>query len=1777
MANSYYNNDNVLTLNLDKYVITPGEPITINLGLTGNLTASPGKVITVEIYKGFYRNYYYYYHNYYEIRTPIYTGNLTTDTQGLVSTVFSSTSSQGIYTVYAYTEDCRTFKEFTVGEVGIFYKGPVYYKANQEYSAAVHVVNLTDFTGMALADFNYSISYYEYSLSNWVSVAAADGQTDITGYALINTDIPIEVDDYHVLRLTIQTQNREAEYQTFLYETWDYYYYCMWGGQKVTNRERFQYVVTTDKTIYSPGETISLRVLVLEYSFMNETKQPLKHTPVSFTIYNPSEFAVYWSTLSTDENGIITFKFPLDEDCELGYYGFEFGQGNGVFRYDVKVEYYTKPAYRVNINTNGKEFYPHYENLFKGYVEVEYYFGQPVVGATVNLSIKTYLGDLIHNIEGHTNNEGLFHFSINLSPIPELYYTFNVEASVTDIYGREASTEKTFTRIEELFAYGYLTNWAPHPEEELEYYFYVYQYIISDDGYGFWNWNYNPLSNISVEINIYGITDYPWYSPIITSRELLASFSRYTNEFGAGKLEFQLALEDIKSHELFEIQLVVELDDGRSYDSSYYFRYKKYSLDINIIDSNIDLGQTLEFEVTYKDILTGLSRTGLGRIYIYDANHQLIGRVTDLISGSKTYNLLIPGFYPEGRYYIYSYVYSRSDSYYGGFSYHSAHQFFKVGSFQSISITTNFTNVGTYYNNINVELGDVIEISGRTNVSSNMPYYLEIYKRGLIFSTQISLVGDTFIYLLPVNAFHTPDFSIMVYTISDQGKLYESSVNVHVVYTFNLTLSTDKEIYEPGDSITVTITPSDNITSVIALSFIDSAVLDVEPEDDSELAYFTMNPYSTYIRSGSSWGSGFDAISYSWFDYGMPTGGAYRLEEDVFFYPYFYDRYAFLEVGPTQIDAPSFDDLLTDFDTDIRKNISESANWKPRMIINESTNITFKLPDNIGEWTIRAVVSTFGEDSGDYLLYGDVITTHIKSFLPFFIEFELPQPIVQDDILSVKGYVYNYIGTDVRAVVAIDAPNLIVLNNEVQQLFIPNGFVSEVEFSIYCAEPYLQNVTLLAATEAFGDQYSDAKLLTTYIEPNGIKIVNRTIGFLNATQGSIMLNYTLDPLSVYHSETLALYTNLMDISIDSWQSLIGYPYGCIEQTISKVLPTALIYNYLNSTGQLTSKLEQEITLMILEGLSRIYNFQHSDGGWGWWRDDQSKIIMTAIVVSALINIEETGFHVNSLVLENGIGYLIAQQFPNGLWDFQQYSSNTLEATAFILKAIMGFKHKTSQMNTSISKAITEFMTSWNSGEMKSTYAASLFYITTADSSYVNNTFNSELIQFIKDNKKVEDNTVYWDADTSNNWYWRKLGNIIEITSYAAWALTLDDFVNNYALIQKAVRYILNQRNRWGWRSTADTAAAITALTAIKIITFNGGLIDFNGTISVNINNNDPAQFQLNYTGSSTTPNDILLNLRECIIKDLNKINITLEGTGNICYIFESTQILRSNPEIEIPEMIEVVNNEQFNITVGFTEIDSRMPISDTLISLIDVPEDLQDPEENYIKYIPVVFNGTEISFSLKAPDKIILDTGIIDYIIEGVKVLGFIQFSGTTDDSSSYQLFHRTVGPIIVRLGSHSSSFPSAKPFNGIAPNNNGSLSLEKHLSYDTLNPGDIIDVVINITNDGDSCQFYVLEDKLPTGTIFLSDTVKISGDSVSSEITNNLFRSGIHLFFPLLATGKTEIRYKVQVEKIKNSYSGQCKLWGMYDEVRISTQSEILEVIPRKYYTNHSIYKDQS
>jgi len=1789
---SYQENFNnfALTLNLDKSAVSIGEQIVINLFLLENLTAANNERIIIEIYNDYYRRNYYWYNNYYEVSSPIYQKEVYTNSLGQASITFSA-SSEGLYTIFAYVDEQQTYKEFTVGNTGIFCKGPSYYSSDQEYRAAVQLVDLTDFSPIPYANFTYTFSYYDYGNTSWIDFSTNQIQTNDNGYGVFDSVIPKEEDNlssyYSTIKLTIQMIENDTKFTTFIYKSWDYYYYSLWNGQQKTNQNPIQYIVSTDKTIYNPGDTIHLRSLVLEYSYMEESRIALKNTPINLTIINPSELAFFWTTILTDNNGVLKFDIPLDNDCELGIYGVEFNLAGSTFRYNIKVEHYIKPVFRVNINTNGKDFYPEKRNffpikiLFVGTVDVFYYFGQPVVDAYIDLIIKDYSGEIKFEISGRTNSEGQFYFSINLNAIDDLDYSFSAQAEVIDIYGREANAERFFSRFEEIYTYGYLSDWAPKPNEPLEYYFYAYQFLASPNDYGWWNYEYNPLMNVSAQIDIYGVREYPIIITEITTKELLQTHFESTNVYGGGELEFNLPFSDIRLYHFFEIRITITLSDGRETESSTYFRYRKYSLDIDIQTESLNQGENFKFSASYTDTLSGEDQTGEGRIYIYQSDHQLLGQVTLTLSGTENFEVPISNYSPNGTYYIYSYVYSRSNMFFGGFYYNSEHKTFEVGTSNSIYITSNKSTSENKYS-IDVSIEDIVEISGITDVPTNLPVYLEIYKRGLVFSVPLIVDGEgEFSYSLPIIGEYGPDFTVMVCTISESGKLYEDVLIFKIQYDSGFTLTADNEIYEPGDDMTLTITPENNASTLLSISFIDSSVLDVEPEDDSELAYFKMHSYGAYISSASSWGSGFDKDSYWWINYDYNTGGVW------IYYQYrYYDEDLVYELaedsenlagGEPSRDPPTFDDLLLSFDTDIRKNISESANWIPSMIISESVNLTFHLPDNIGEWTIRVVGNGLSE--GGAVFWGNVETLQIKTFLPFFIEFDIPQPVIQDDILTIKGYIYNYIGQDIHATIAINSTGFTVLNRDVQELLIPNGFVSEVEFSVYCNEPFLQDITLLAATNVSGTLYSDAKQLSIYIEPNGIEIKNRTVGFLNASDGSTLLNYALDPMAIYHKESLAIYTDLMDVSIESWTSLIGYPYGCIEQTISKLLPSALIYKYLLDTDQLSEGVEKEINNMILSGINRVYGFQHSDGGWGWWENDQSTVLMTSIVLYALNQINELGFRINSNVLNNGINHLLNQQDASGSWEFQYYSANEFESTSLILKTLLSSSEITGAMEDSINLALNRIETLWASPNNRSSYGAALLYISTTGSGYENATFNNNLIDFLKNNYEISQNTIYWDSPQEEYWYWRNLGNNVEITSYAAWALSIDDFSLNYPLIKKAVQFIIEKRNNWGWMTTADTAAAISSLTAINNLTTSFEFVNFEGNASINVNNAGSPQYEINFTESNHQPSEIQFSLSNFIDYGPNSVNISLNGTGQISYILNTIQIIRSNPIVEIPEIIEVKPNENFYLGVNFTGIDPRMPLIDTTVSIIGIPENLTDPSAVYTINAPILIDGNRLLFGLKAPK----NEGI--YNIDGITISGFIEFLNPFDNSTSRQLFHKTLGPVnvIISENSVSSSININEGYfvshltNSIRSSENEDIILSKQISkYSNLIPGDILTVSINITNNGELMQFYALDDEIPAGTVFLEDSIELFGFTDDSEINFDIISSGIHFFFPTIPSGNFEIKYQIQVESIKNSNPGNCKLWGMYDDFEISTNTQILENIPRKFYANDTMYQDR-
>jgi hypothetical protein len=1792
-ADSYYGSDSVLTAYLEKSALVQGEAVQMHFRLTNNLASVENAPIQLEFYNGFYRDWYSYYSNYYDVSSPFHTITLYTDENGEVSYTLSQSLGLGMYTVYASASGVAQYKQFTVGTTGIFVKGPSQFKETQDYSASVLLVNISDFSALDLTDFEYEFSQYDNTVENWVVLNSYQEQTNDYGFASISTVMP-ETLDWGAIKLTVRTLDDSTEFSMFIYKSWEsYYYYSLWGGEQAVNHDRYQFVVTTDKTIYSPGETILLRALVMENSYLNETQIAMTNTPVTVTFFNPKEYAFFWRTVNTDDYGILNLQFPLDHDCDIGLYGIEFQLGEDSYRYNVKVQFYTKPVFRVSIDTNGQDFYPKSDRLlfkpkekFEGFVFAEYYFGQPVIGAQVVLTVADYAGNIKYSVEGNTNGEGRFYFSIDLADIDSLEYTFQASTKVTDEYLRSASTTKRYTRIEELYAYGYLTTWDPAPEDTLQYYFHAYQFLMDEsaDAYcGYWCWDYNPLMNVSVEINVYGIMAYPVIFTEILDQTLLQTYQARTNIYGSGLLDFILPLETIQQYNMFKVELTVTLEDGRTTSSSTYFRYRKYRLDLDIQQEVLFPGDTLTFTATYSDIFTGQEMTGEGEIYIYDSQYQQIGRMSLTLEGSDTFSLSLSDFAPDGRYYMYSYVRSRSNSFYGGFSYHSAYEVFYVGNSELISLTTNKETPLDRWRPIHVELGEILEITGETNVSTNLPHYLEIYKRGLIDMVPLSVSSGEFSYDLQILAEYGPSFTIVVYTISDLGKLVESMIRVEIDYDSGFTLSTDKEIYEPGDTVTLTLSPNDNSSAMVSLSFIDSSVLDVEPEDDSELAYFTQSSYYAYINSGSSWSAGFPWQSYWWYGYGS-YGGMYYVDLK-YDQPMYYEAEGDLDNfagGESQREPPTFDSLLTSFETEIRKNISESANWIANMIITEETEYTFKLPDNIGEWTIRVVGNGFDDHSRTVITWGAVETIAIKSFLPFFVEWETPDPIRQDDIVSIKAYVYNYLGTDVEAIVAIDAPNMVVLNRDVQKVLIPNRFVSEIEFTVMFTDPYIQNMTILAATNVSGLLYSDAKQLYPYIYPNGVELHTRYVGFLNASEGSQSLNISIDPAAIYHKTTVGLYTSLMDVSVDSWKSLIGYPYGCIEQTMSKLMPTALIYQYLNQTGQLTESMEKEMYQMIMAGLSRVYGLANPDGGWGWWHEDTSLIQMTAIVFSGLLQVQEAGFPINSMVMENMLANILANQNAEGGWDFDYFTANELESTAYVIKALLSLDNLTSEGLSAVSQGLLRLEELWADTSYQSSYGASLWLLATLETAFANSSISSILISFLLDERQSLEDMTFWSYGEDPYWRWHTLGNNVEITAHAIVALAKDDYIGNLGIIQRGLRYLLKQRNRWGWSSTADTAAAISSMIALQSLSNGSSLIDYEGEISVGINNEVDPQIYLNVSSYNQTSAQISYRVDQYLDSGENTLYFDLNGTGQISYIVESVQVLRGEPQLEGPEVIYVSPGENFMVSLNVTGISANLPLANMSLTFGDIPEAIHVAAESYSRFVSQVSESISFEFQFMAPS----ESG--SFYLPAVTVSGEIYFDDTTElsdngtlEATGSQFIEKTLTGIIVFVGSDTTPVAAELFFDVQQPKTSSAsadgLSLSKEIEVsEALAPGELVTVSIHIENQADLRQFYALDDGIPAGTIFIPESLIFLGDIDHSGITVEQSGANLHFFLPEIDFGILEISYQLQIMSVKNSYFGGSRLWGMYDMFELSTTGLGIEVLPRAFQVDHSAYTDE-
>ena len=199
-------------------------------------------------------------------------------------------------------------------------------------------------------------------------------------------------------------------------------------------QRNYKILVTTDKPIYQPGQTIHLRALALGALDL----KPGKDEKVEFLVQDPKGNKVFRRTETASAYGVVSTDFILADTVNAGDYKITASIGDTKSEKTVNVKPYVLPKFKVAVDTDKSYYLP--SEKISGHVRVDYFFGKPV--AKSDVTIKGIAYDVARaetiSLVGKTDNEGVYSFSFTLpnyfaaSGLNKNTADFGLEVSVTD-------------------------------------------------------------------------------------------------------------------------------------------------------------------------------------------------------------------------------------------------------------------------------------------------------------------------------------------------------------------------------------------------------------------------------------------------------------------------------------------------------------------------------------------------------------------------------------------------------------------------------------------------------------------------------------------------------------------------------------------------------------------------------------------------------------------------------------------------------------------------------------------------------------------------------------------------------------------------------------------------------------------------------------------------------------------------------------------------------------------------------------------------------------------------------------------------------------------------------------------------------------------------------------------------------------------------------------------------------------------------------------------------
>ncbi len=439
---------------------------------------------------------------------------------------------------------------------------------------------------------------------------------------------------------------------------------------------------------------------------------------------------------------------------------------------------------------------------------------------------------------------------------------------------------------------------------------------------------------------------------------------------------------------------------------------------------------------------------------------------------------------------------------------------------------------------------------------------------------------------IPVKEEHGPNMTFSVAYTRNGDFVFENAGLQVIEPRIALQFKADKEVYQPGEKVTLDVKATLDgkpLSTMVALGVVDEMIYVLQPEIAPDIGDFFYHPRRNNVRT---------TASLSFISYDMAQGRTAGAPA----------RHNYNERGVKVLERPRRDNI-------------DTAYWAPSLKTDANGNarVSFTMPDALTRWRIT------GRAMDEQGRVGQR-TGYLRSDKNFYAKWTAPDWMRAGDAPRASVALFNQTGKEQALDVTLSGGT----QPKTEKLSAKPG-VNYVEFPLAAGSGPLrlevkQNGKLVDALDT-----AMQTLPAAWSSPRSLVLP------LDGTSGELALKLPADARNIRVSFAQGAASQFARIADD----LIDYPYGCVEQTASRLIPLALATQSLGpDAGAPYERLQATLTAQRL----RLVSMAGPKAVFGWWGNATAgNALMTAYAyyadwyASRALRIELPAEHWNKLL------------------------------------------------------------------------------------------------------------------------------------------------------------------------------------------------------------------------------------------------------------------------------------------------------------------------------------------------------------------------------------------------------------------------------------------------------------------------------------------------------------------------------------------------------------------